>query len=89
MTAMIAFAVSGLVAFLNIGLRTNYLSLWLKAIVTAWPIAAIGCLFSPFHSPADDTEAGGSARRQILTAWKRRTAQAAAGAALLFLLRVF
>ena len=40
-SGIIVFIVSFLVTFLNIGFRANFVFLWLKAFVTAWPLAAL------------------------------------------------
>ena len=45
-TGIIVFIVSFLVTFLNIGFRANFVFLWLKAFVTAWPLAALVAFFA-------------------------------------------
>jgi hypothetical protein len=40
-TAIIVFMVSGVVTFLNIGLRHDYLAQWMRAFAVGWPVAAI------------------------------------------------
>ena len=45
-TAIIVFIVSFLVTFLNIGFRAGFVFLWLKAFLTAWPLAAVVAFFA-------------------------------------------
>lgn len=46
MTGIIVFLVSFLVTFLNVGFPAHFVSLWLKAFVTGWPIAALVAFFA-------------------------------------------
>lgn len=46
MTGIIVFLVSFLVTFLNVGFPANFVSLWLKAFVTGWPMAAAVAFFA-------------------------------------------
>ena len=46
MTGIIVFLVSFLVTFLNVGFPANFVSLWLKAFFTGWPIAAVVAFFA-------------------------------------------
>ena len=39
MAGIMAFLMTGLVTWINIGLPSNFLSLWAKAFVIAWPAA--------------------------------------------------
>jgi uncharacterized protein DUF2798 len=45
-TGIIVFIVSFLVTFLNIGLRADFVFLWLRAFFTAWPLAALVAFFA-------------------------------------------
>jgi hypothetical protein len=48
MSAAMALMVTLLVTFINLGMRSNFVFLWLKAYVIAWPIAAMTAfLFMP------------------------------------------
>ena len=48
-TAIIVFAVSRVVTFINIGFRADYLSQWMRAFVMGWPVAALVAFFAiPF-----------------------------------------
>ena len=40
-SALIVFVVSGVVTFTNIGFRIDFVSRWMKAFVTGWPVAAV------------------------------------------------
>ncbi len=41
MTAVMVFMVTLIVTFINLGLRSDFLSQWAKAYFIAWPIAAL------------------------------------------------
>jgi Protein of unknown function (DUF2798) len=43
---IIVFLVSAVVTFLNIGLRTDYVSKWLGSFIVAWPVAAVVAFFA-------------------------------------------
>jgi hypothetical protein len=45
-TFIIVFPDDAVVAFLNIGLRTDYVSQWLGSFVIAWPVAAVVAFFA-------------------------------------------
>jgi hypothetical protein len=45
MSAAMALMVTLLVTFLNLGLRPDFVLIWLKAYVIAWPIAAATAYF--------------------------------------------
>ena len=48
MSAMMVLMVTLLVTYLNLGLRPDFLSHWVKAYVIAWPVAAVtGFLVMP------------------------------------------
>ncbi|MGL5361916.1 MAG: DUF2798 domain-containing protein [Bosea sp. (in: a-proteobacteria)] len=41
MSAVMAFLMTALVTFINLGLPSNFVVLWLRAFAIAWPFAAI------------------------------------------------
>jgi hypothetical protein len=41
MSAVMAFLMTALVTFINLGLPSNFIALWLRAFAIAWPFAAI------------------------------------------------
>lgn len=41
MSAVMAFLMTALVTFINLGLPANFVALWLRAFAIAWPFAAI------------------------------------------------
>lgn len=41
MAAIMAVLMTGFVTWLNLGLRPDFLWLWLKAFLTAWPLASL------------------------------------------------
>ena len=45
-TAIIVFVVSGVVTFINIGFRADYLLQWMRAFVIGWPVAALVAFFA-------------------------------------------
>jgi hypothetical protein len=45
-TAIIVFVVSGVVTFVNIGFRTDYVPQWLRAFIIGWPVAAVVAFFA-------------------------------------------
>ncbi len=45
MSATMALMVTLLVTFINLGLRSDFIYLWLKAYLLAWPIAAATAYF--------------------------------------------
>lgn len=45
MTAVMVFMVTLIVTFINLGLRGDFLSQWVKAYFIAWPIAAVTAFF--------------------------------------------
>jgi hypothetical protein len=45
-TAIIVFVVSGVVTFINIGFRGDYLSQWMLAFIMGWPVAAVVAFFA-------------------------------------------
>ena len=40
-TAVIVFVVSGVVTFVNIGLRMDFVARWMKAFIIGWPVASV------------------------------------------------
>jgi len=40
-TAVIVFVVSGVVTFVNIGLRMDFVARWMKAFIVGWPVASV------------------------------------------------
>jgi hypothetical protein len=40
-TAIIVFAVSGVVTFFNIGFRADFVPRWLSAFIVGWPVASV------------------------------------------------
>ncbi len=40
-TAIIVFAVSAVVTFVNIGFRADFVRRWLSAFIIGWPVAAV------------------------------------------------
>ena len=42
---MIVFVVSAVVTFTNIGFRPDYVSRWMKAFITGWPVGAVLTFF--------------------------------------------
>ena len=45
-TAIIVFVVSAVVTFANIGLRPDFITLWLRAFLIGWPVAAVVAFFA-------------------------------------------
>jgi hypothetical protein len=45
-TAIIAFVVSGVVTWTNIGFRSDFVARWLSAFVVGWPVAAVTAFFA-------------------------------------------
>jgi hypothetical protein len=45
MTGILVFIVSFVVTFLNVGFPRNFISLWLTAFITGWPVAAVVAFF--------------------------------------------
>jgi len=45
-TAIIVFVVSGVVTFLNIGFRADFLFRWMRAFAIGWPVAALVAFFA-------------------------------------------
>jgi hypothetical protein len=45
MTAIMVLMVTLIATFINIGLRADFVSQWIKAYLIGWPIAAITCYF--------------------------------------------
>jgi hypothetical protein len=45
-TAMIVFVVSGVVTFINIGLRGDFFLRWMRAFGVGWPVAAVVGFFA-------------------------------------------
>jgi hypothetical protein len=61
MSAAMAFMVTLLVTFINLGLRRDFVFLWLKAYLIAWPIAAATAyLFMPVARRLTDRLVGQS-----------------------------
>lgn len=46
MSGVMAFLMTGLVTMLNLGLPANFIGLWLKAFVIAWPFAALSAFLA-------------------------------------------
>jgi hypothetical protein len=46
MSGVMAFLMTALVNFLNLGFPPNFLALWLRAFVIAWPCAAIAAFIA-------------------------------------------
>ncbi|HEX3860040.1 MAG TPA: DUF2798 domain-containing protein [Pseudolabrys sp.] len=48
-SAMIVFVVSSVVTFTNIGFRADFLTRWMSAFLTGWPVAAVLAFFAVPH----------------------------------------
>jgi predicted PurR-regulated permease PerM len=46
MAGVMAFLMTALITWLNLGFPPNYLALWIKAFVIAWPAAAIAAFIA-------------------------------------------
>ncbi|MGL4727308.1 MAG: DUF2798 domain-containing protein [Bosea sp. (in: a-proteobacteria)] len=46
MAGVMALLMTALVTFLNLGLPSNFLSLWMRAFVIAWPCAAMAAFIA-------------------------------------------
>ncbi len=46
MSGVMAFLMTALVTFLNLGFPGNFVILWLKAFVIAWPCAAVAAFIA-------------------------------------------
>jgi hypothetical protein len=46
MAGVMAFLMTALITWLNLGFPPNYLMLWIKAFVIAWPAAAIAAFIA-------------------------------------------
>ena len=46
MAGVMAFLMTALITWLNLGFPPNYLSLWAKAFVIAWPAASIAAFIA-------------------------------------------
>jgi len=49
-TAIIVFVVSGVVTFVNIGLRPGFVAQWLRAFAIGWPVATIVAFIAIPHA---------------------------------------
>jgi hypothetical protein len=45
-TAVIVLIVGAVVTFANIGLRADFITRWLRAFVTGWPVAIVVAFFA-------------------------------------------
>ena len=41
MAAIMAFMMTAFVTWLNLGMRPDFLQLWMRAFLTAWPLASV------------------------------------------------
>jgi hypothetical protein len=48
-SAMIVFVVSCVVTFTNIGFRPDFVTRWMSAFLTGWPVAAVLAFFAVPH----------------------------------------
>lgn len=46
MAGVMAFLMTALVTFLNLGLPADFLYLWMKAFIIAWPAAALAAFIA-------------------------------------------
>jgi hypothetical protein len=49
-TGIIVFIVSAVVTYTNIGFRADFVSRWLKAFFTGWPVATVTAYFAFPHA---------------------------------------
>ncbi len=46
MSAIMAFIMTAVITFINLGLPHNFLALWARAFVIAWPLAALAAFIA-------------------------------------------
>ena len=46
MAGIMAFVMTGFVTWLNLGFREDFLFLWAKAYITAWPLASVAAFIA-------------------------------------------
>ncbi len=51
MAGIMAFIMTGFVTWLNLGLQPNFLFLWAKAFVMAWPLASVAAFIAAPLAP--------------------------------------